>query len=84
LVPVKRREPAAVRHAELIEYKGRSLYLRRHPEKQRCAALAGPPEGPYGCTIYHDRPSTCRDFSAGSTSCLDARRRVGLESGPGR
>jgi len=32
----------------------------------------------YQCTIYDDRPRTCRDFTLGSNHCLTARRRVGL------
>jgi len=51
----------------------------------RCAALAGGEligepltTTRYGCTIYDDRPRTCRDFTLGSPHCLVARRRVGL------
>lgn len=85
LVPVSKREPAVVRHPALIEQKGRLLYLRRDAEARRCAALDEKPAGSstYLCTIYADRPATCRDFAAGSTSCVDARRRVGLECGQG-
>jgi hypothetical protein len=32
----------------------------------------------YACSIYDDRPKTCRDFTLGSEHCLTARRRVGL------
>jgi Fe-S-cluster containining protein len=32
----------------------------------------------YRCTIYDDRPRTCRDFTLGSDHCMTARRRVGL------
>lgn len=85
LVPVTRREPAVVRHPELIDGKGKQLTILRDPVQRRCAALDGPPTGPYGCRIYADRPATCRDFASGSSSCVDARRRVGLECshGPG-
>ena len=82
LVEVARREPVTVRHPQLVEQKGKLLQLRRNPELKRCAALAGPPEGPYSCTIYSDRPNTCREFTAGTSVCVTARRRVGLESGP--
>ena len=51
----------------------------------RCAALdggdlVGEPitTTRYRCTIYDDRPRTCRDFTLGSPHCLTARRRVGL------
>lgn len=55
--------------------------LRRAGE--RCAALAGGVIAAgritgYACTIYDDRPRTCRDFTLGSAHCLTARRRVGL------
>jgi Fe-S-cluster containining protein len=33
---------------------------------------------PYSCTIYDDRPKSCRDFENGGEHCLTARRRVGL------
>jgi Fe-S-cluster containining protein len=37
------------------------------------------PEGePFTCSIYEERPQTCRDFARGSDNCLHARRRVGL------
>lgn len=80
LVPFGRKEQVALSHPELVERRGKQLSIRRDPEKRRCAALAGPSLGPYGCTIYDSRPSTCREFTAGSSSCLDARRRVGWEA----
>ncbi len=81
IVEVARREIVTVRHPQLVEQKGRLLQLRRSEDRMRCAALAGPPEGPYGCTIYADRPNTCREFTAGTSSCVTARRWVGLECG---
>jgi Fe-S-cluster containining protein len=44
----------------------------------RCAALVGAAAGPYRCSVYEERPHTCRDFTRGSRNCLSARRRVGL------
>jgi hypothetical protein len=81
IVEVARREIVTVRHPQLVEQKGRLLQLRRSEDRTRCAALAGPKEGPYGCTIYADRPNTCREFTAGTSSCVTARRWVGLECG---
>ena len=53
----------------------------------RCAALAS--EGQtseggerYACTIYDDRPRSCRDFARGGERCLEARRRVGVTGIP--
>ena len=31
------------------------------------------------CRIYSDRPQSCRDFTVGSSNCIFARRRVGLD-----
>lgn len=85
LVPLTRREPAAARHPQLIETRGRELYIRRDTTKKQCAALDGDFDAgdQVRCTIYADRPSTCRDFAAGSASCVEARCRVGLECGQG-
>jgi Fe-S-cluster containining protein len=30
------------------------------------------------CSVYADRPDSCRDFEKGSANCLWARRRAGL------
>jgi hypothetical protein len=69
------REPVRKRHPQLVsvDEAGRAQLLR--PDG-RCVALAG--EARYACTVYDDRPRTCRDFTRGSANCLDARRRVGL------
>jgi hypothetical protein len=79
LVPVGRNEPLFARFSHLCEKKGKVLTVRRDPVRKRCAALDGPDQGPYACGIYSERPSTCRDFTAGSKNCIEARRRVGLE-----
>ena len=80
LVPVGKSEPTVLRHPSLIERRGKQLSILRDTKQRRCAALAGPALGPYGCEIYDSRPTTCRDFTAGTSSCLDARRRVGWEA----
>lgn len=96
LVEVSRSERLVARRPELIEQKGRQLRIRRDPRRRCCAALASlepsaVPKAPteaavaaggvvYRCTVYEDRPATCRDFSSGSPSCLEARRRVGFET----
>jgi uncharacterized protein (TIGR03083 family) len=33
------------------------------------------------CSIYEDRPTCCRTFEVGSTACLKARRKAGLDDG---
>ena len=77
-VEVGPREPVVRRHPELVRSRNGGFKLRRDGE--RCAALAGGGAATeaYSCTIYPDRPRTCRDFTVGSANCLDARRRVGL------
>jgi hypothetical protein len=78
-VDVGPRELVIKRHPALVVFDaaGRAGLGRAG---ERCAALAGghTPHEPYRCTIYADRPRTCRDFTLGSTHCRDARRRVGL------
>lgn len=77
-VEISAREPVNQRHPALVLIRETHRKLRR--EGHRCAALAGghTPAEPYACTIYEDRPRTCREFTLGGGNCLDARRRVGL------
>jgi len=80
-VEVARRDPVVKARPEMIIDRGSYLELRRAGD--RCAALHGGAlehgtTTRYHCTIYDDRPRTCRDFTLGSAHCLTARRRVGL------
>lgn len=75
-VEVSRQDPVNELRPEMIEDRGSYLRLRRLGD--RCAALEGPAGGPFCCSIYLDRPQTCRDFESGGRHCLDARRKVGL------
>jgi len=80
-VEVSRRDPVVKAHPELIVDRGSYLEVRRAGDP--CAALEGGPvehgtTTRYHCSIYDDRPRTCRDFTLGSAHCLTARRRVGL------
>jgi hypothetical protein len=80
-VEVRRRDPAIKARPEMIVDRGSYLEVRRNG--CRCAALEGGAVEHgrvtrYHCTIYDDRPRTCRDFTLGSAHCLTARRRVGL------
>lgn len=74
-VEVGRRDPFVRLHPDrVVPVDGRLQVLRAGP---RCACLQG--ELPaFACDVYADRPRTCRDFTAGSANCVDARRRVGL------
>jgi hypothetical protein len=73
---VSSREPIVRLRPELVRSSARPLELERAGD--RCAALAGPVDGPYRCEAYPLRPRTCRDFERGGRHCLDARRKVGL------
>ncbi len=76
-VDVGPRDAFIKKHPALIVLRGDgSRGIARSGE--RCAALAGSIADGFGCTVYDDRPRTCRDFTIGSAHCLDARRRVGL------
>ncbi len=80
-VHVGRRDPMVKKQPAYIV--DRTTYLEVIRDGDRCSALAGGDlDGErvtrYACTIYDDRPRTCRDFTLGSTHCLTARRRVGL------
>ena len=43
-----------------------------------CVAFEGELGGRCGCSVYHDRPSVCRRFEAGSEACREARERAGI------
>jgi putative zinc- or iron-chelating protein len=80
-VEVARRDPVVKAQPAMIVDRGSYLEVRRTGD--RCAALEGGviahgALARYHCTIYEDRPRTCRDFTLGSAHCLTARRRVGL------
>ncbi|MGZ3421260.1 MAG: YkgJ family cysteine cluster protein [Polyangiales bacterium] len=47
---------------------------------QRCVALKGQLGVKVGCTIYHDRPSGCRSFTAGSKRCKQYRKERGIDA----
>ena len=75
---VRHRHPALVMERGSYRELARAQVSDEAGEESRCAALAGPSGGDWRCTIYEDRPRTCREFTAGSRHCLTARRRVGL------
>lgn len=73
-------------HAELVQvHLDGWRSMRRVPGlygKTRCAALVGDGDGaPWRCTLYADRPTSCRELELGSANCLLARRRLGLSWG---
>lgn len=78
VVEVAPDDPFATTHAALVETIDGRLTLRR--ADGRCPPLRGDggPRAPFTCAVYDDRPWTCREFERAGTSCLEARRRVGL------
>lgn len=57
------------------------LLTRRDDGGRRaCVAFEGSAGGPCSCSIYERRPNVCRQFEPGSDLCLEARRRVGLDT----
>lgn len=81
LVEVRPREVFAKRHRHLLVLRDDGGFDLTRPGG-RCPPLVGDGsrEHPYRCSLYEDRPQSCRDFTLGSASCLDARRRVGLST----
>jgi hypothetical protein len=78
-VSVSVRDPVVWKQPGLVVRDGHRWSLLRAGD--RCAALEGgraAEERPYHCSIYDDRPRTCREFERGGRHCLSARRRVGL------
>jgi len=77
-IEVSARDPINKTHPQLVVVHETHRKLRRL--NGRCAALTGGlmPTESFACSIYPQRPRTCREFTRGSAHCLDARRRVGL------
>ena len=78
-VDITKRDPFIKKHRSLVVVRtDGSLGVARNGE--RCTALTGgTDEAPkYACSLYEDRPRTCREFTLGSMHCRTARRRVGL------
>lgn len=51
---------------------GHRCYMR--VEDGRCAALTIEPAGPrFLCSVYENRPTTCRELEPGSPACLGER-----------
>lgn len=82
-VQVGARDPVRKKHPELVVVRGPFLEIARRGD--RCSALfggepgdAGAPPVPFTCSIYEDRPKSCRDFERSGEHCLTARRRLGL------
>jgi hypothetical protein len=79
-VAVGVRESVVWKHPELVLRSGPRFSLAR--SGGRCAALRtrDAPAAPFACSIYDDRPHTCREVRPGDRRCLLARRRVGLSA----
>lgn len=77
-VEIGQRDPILKTHPELVMQKGGHFRLAR--KDSRCAALETGTSGSTGfrCTIYSERPKTCRDFTLQGPHCLEARKRLGI------
>jgi hypothetical protein len=80
LVPIRPSDEIHWRHPQLVSRSGKDLTVLRDSERRCCAAIEGDDQEGYRCLIYAHRPRTCREFSAGTFNCLEARRRVGLDA----
>lgn len=80
LVPIAPSEPLVERRPDLVVHdpQGHMPYFVPRPNGF-CIALEAP-KAPFKCSVYADRPQSCRDFALGSRNCLEARRRVGLSA----
>lgn len=74
--PFDERDGAAL-PAELVHADGGRMAC----EGDRCKALAGVVGEAVHCTVYADRPTLCREFEAGSDTCLLVRDFFGLGDG---
>jgi Fe-S-cluster containining protein len=59
---------------ELVVWQGNRAYMKM--ARGRCAALAVA-HGRFVCTIYENRPQTCRDLARGSRECEGERATKG-------
>jgi Fe-S-cluster containining protein len=57
----------------LTQFIGNRCYMRM--EAGRCAALEITADGRYVCTVYPNRPATCRDLERGGPACEAERAR---------
>lgn len=91
LVPVGVDEPIVQAHPDLVTREaappglGSPFFIAR-PDGF-CRALERPdpatlPSRPFRCSVYAERPQSCRDFELGGRNCLEARRRIGLSARP--
>ncbi|HWA77745.1 MAG TPA: YkgJ family cysteine cluster protein [Polyangiaceae bacterium] len=76
-VELRPRDTLRKKHPELVREDHWGVFVPR-PDG-RCLGLVGDGEAaPFRCTVYQDRPRSCREFEIGGAACLIARRRVGL------
>ena len=62
--------------AQLAHFIGNRCYMRM--EDGHCAALRVDREGNFVCTVYEQRPETCRELARASSQC-DAERALKAE-----
>lgn len=72
-VPQELTEPNDMMHEE-HDYPR----VMRQKNQRRCVAFRGTVGRKNSCSIYANRPTTCRNFEVGSVWCRNARKAAGL------
>ena len=72
---VESESPLLNQHADWIHREDTEAFLPR--PGGLCVALKPSAENTWPCTVYAQRPRSCRDFEVGGDACLLARRRTG-------
>jgi uncharacterized protein len=65
--------------AKLVVLQSDAFYMRQ-TKSGRCIALKGRIGKSCSCSIYQERPLTCREFEPGSPDCLEAREKYAISS----
>ncbi len=74
-VVVEPEEPFRKKHPELLTWTRVGWVMDR--KGVDCVVLKRT-GGACTCTLYGERPQTCRDFQSGTADCLAARQRTGV------
>ena len=78
IVPVSLRDSTIHIHPTMVEPDRHTFKMKRNLQNQHCIALTQNSHLDFTCSIYHNRPRTCRDLAIGSDACLLARQKAGL------
>ena len=76
VVEIEVGDPFLKLHPHLVTHDDGRFLLER--PRGLCVALCESAETGYHCSVYSDRPESCRHFEVGGDNCHEARKRVGL------